>query len=206
MCRVTNGAGKAVVDMPRVLAEAGICQHWLKIVTLAAQRVWSINAHIRVREEAVQQPPWNLCHAELVSTLKNVTELGSVWPVRPGAAEFPVVIAVVTIRAKDTRANSSRGVCPIEVQHLSAQAGLCQSALSIVHHWVTGSGRPVKFGNQVQWITTSDNPHRKISVFGRACDLAGARTVTTQAVLILIEHWGEHRNAVGGADADGPIL
>jgi hypothetical protein len=203
---MTGGAGKTVVDVARVLTEAGIRQHLLKVVTLAAQRVWSINGHIRVGEEAVQQASGNGCHAELVSALKDVAEPGSVRPIRPGAAEFSVVIAVVTIRAKDAHANGSRGVCPIEVQHLSAQAGLSQRALSVVHHRMTGSGRPVKFGNQVQGITTSDNPYRKISVFGSICDLTGTRTVTTQAVLVLIERWVEHGDAVGGADTGYPIL
>lgn len=203
---MTNGAGKTVVNVARVLAEAGIRQDLLKVVTLAAQRVWSINGHIRVGEEAVQQSSRNGCHAELVSTLKNVAEPGSVRAVRPGPAEFSVVIAVVTIRTKDARANGPRGVCPIEVQHLSAQAGLSQGALSIVHHRVTGSGCPVKFGNQVQWITTTHDPHREISVFGSIRDLAGARTMTTQTVLVLIEGWVEHRDSVGGADTGNPIL
>jgi len=206
MGRMTDGAGKAIVDVTRVLREARIQEHLLQIVTLAAQRIWSIDGKIRIRKEAIQQSPRDGCNTELVATLENVVKLRTVGAVGACPAEFTIVVAVVTIRAQDACTYSPRGICSIQIQHLGAQARLSQGTPSIMHDRMTGTGSPVKVGNQVQRIAVTDSPDGNIAVSRPICDLARTRTMTTQAVLILIDRGVEDRDAVGSADAHNTIL
>src|SRR6266576_50145 len=206
MGRMTDGAGKAVVDVTRVLLEARIQEHLLQIVTLAAQRIWSIDGKIRIRKEAIQQSPRDRCDTELVTTLENVVKLRTVWAVGACPAEFTIVVAIVTIRAQDACTYSPRGICSIQIQHLGAQARLSQGTLSIMHDRMIGTGSPVKFGNQVQRIAVTDSPDGNIAVSSGICDFARTRTMTTQAVLILVDRGIEDRDPVGSADADNTIL
>ena len=83
---------------------------------------------------------------------------------------------------------------------------MSQGTLSIMHDRMTGTGSPVKVGNQVQRIAVTDSPDGNIAVSSRICDLARTRTMTTQAVLILVDRGVEDRDAVGSADAHNTIL
>jgi hypothetical protein len=47
---------------------------------------------------------------------------------------------------------------------LGAQARLSQGTLSIMHDRMTGTGSPVKVGNQVQRIAVTDSPDGNIAV------------------------------------------
>ena len=189
-----------------MLAEAGVRDYLLEIVTLAAERVRSIHDQIRVGEQIVHQSAGHGGNAEFVAALQNVAEPRSVRPVGASAAEFAIVVAVVAICAQDAHANGAGRVHAIEVQHLAAQAGLSESAFPIVHDRMTGGRRPAKFGDHIQWVTRADKADRQISIFRRICDLAGTAAMTTQTVLVLVQRRIERCNAIGSADANHPAL
>jgi len=125
MGRVTHRARKTVSRyVPRVLRETRVGQNLRQIVTLAAQRVRSIRTEIRVRVGIGDRSSRRCRLAELVVALQDVRVYRTVWSVGAGSTEFPVIVAVVTIRAEDPWTSEPRRNGPVQVQHVQPQAGL----------------------------------------------------------------------------------
>ena len=109
MCCMTDRARKTGIDVNRVFAKTGIRHHVVKVVTLGAHRIRASRRRIDNQREKIldgrsRSGAWReaQCHlAELVAPLQDVRELGTVRPVWASAAEFAVVIAIVSWPSQD---------------------------------------------------------------------------------------------------------
>ena len=149
MRSVTHGAGESGVDVQRVLAEAGVGNNVVQVVTLGTQGVRSAGSRIEDRGKKIQDCASRTSSrrnarsylAELVAALQNVRELRTVGSVGSGAAKFPIVVAVVAVRAKNARADRPPLGAAVKIPHGLEQAGLWQPTLTIMHDRVTRPGR-----------------------------------------------------------------
>lgn len=98
MSGMANRAGKSFFDVFRMLFEAGIADHLVKVVAFAAECIGPSHAQVRIREKIGNRLTWCRSLAELIPAFQNVVELGAVRPVRSAAAEFTIVITVVTLK------------------------------------------------------------------------------------------------------------
>jgi len=133
---MTGGTREAIINMTGVVAEAGICENLRQVVALAAHGVGAIDAQIGTGIQIRQKPTWGCRLAKFVAAFQNVTESRSVRTVRTDAAEFAIVVAVVTVGTQDARTDGARGIGSIQIQHLAAQAGLRQGAAAVVCYWM----------------------------------------------------------------------
>ena len=192
MCGVAGRARKPIINMSRVLAEAGIRENLIQIMALGAQRVRPIHGQIWAREQVSNQLAGRRGLAEFIVTFEQVQILRSVRTVRAAAAEFPIVVAVVAVRAEDAVAHVTSGRGSIQIQHLGAQTRLWQRTASVVSDRVARSGGGAELRDDVQGITGGCDPHRQISEF---CvrRFSGAGPVAAQAIFVLVNGRGQNR-------------
>lgn len=160
VCRMADRAGKPVVNMTRVFAEARIAQDLRKVVAFGADRIRPIDAQIRRREEIANQRSGRGSRADFVAPLQDMRPLGAMWPIRPCSPELPVVIAVVTITAEDLCPHGAAGRDSILLQHIQSQARLRQRAAARVHDRMAGSAGQRKLRYHVQKIAREHNARR----------------------------------------------
>ena len=138
--------------------------------------------------------------AELVTALQNVGPPGTVRAVRSVAAKFPVVVAVVAVRAEDARADGAAWSHSIFIHHERAQTWLGVSAGAIVSDGMAGRRNRRKLGNDVQRIAVSDSPDWQITKRCGIGSFTGARAVASQTVFVLIDGRIQDGSAVDGVD------
>ncbi len=125
--------------------------------------------------------------------------------VRPCAAEFAVVVAVVAVGAQNAVRNRTPLGVAIEIPHELQQARLRQRTLALVHYRMARSCRNAELHDQIQRIAARRRTHGRITK-NRQNLLAHTRAVTTQTDLILIHRGIHSRNTVSRADSNCSIL
>lgn len=118
MRRVTDGAGKAVVDMTSMVAEARVGRYRCQIVTLRAQRIVPSGRQVRRHNQIRDQLSRYRRLAHIVTAFEQMRIFRAVWTIGPRPAKFPVVVAVVTIRAQQTYAHAASLPYTIKVEHV----------------------------------------------------------------------------------------
>ena len=197
---VAYRTAKACIDVGAVLVPARVLQNLIcYIVAFTAQRIRPVDARVGIGKEIADQLAWCGRLAELILALQNVGPLGTVRTVRTGAAELPIVVAVVAIGAKNLGAHGAALGNAVEVQHAGPQAGLRESAAAGMCDRMARGGSRRKLRNNIQRIARRYCAHRKISKNWQHL-LAGAGAMAAQAVLILIYGGGKHGDSGGGAD------
>lgn len=149
---VACGAGKAIIDVPRMFAEACICHDLIQVVTLSAKRIRTIDAEIRIGEEVVDQLARRRRLAEFIAALKNVRPLRAMRTIRSQAAKFAIVIAVVAIGAENLRPHAAPLCNSVEIEHVAQQARLRQRAAPHVSHRMAGGASERELGNNIQEV------------------------------------------------------
>jgi len=205
MRRMAGGAGKAVVDVPGVFAEGRVCGDVCQIMAFSAQGVWPVDAKIRSGKQVCNQLPWKGGLAELVAPLQDVRPLRAMRTIRTCATELAIVVAIVAIGTKDSRAHGAPARDAVEVQHVCQQTGLRQRAVAVVGHGMAGGRSGGKLRDYVEWVARRYCPHRKVSV-DRFDLLTRAGTVTAQAILELIHSWVDHAGSIHRADPGDVLL
>ena len=205
VCGVANRAGEAILDMPGVLAETGVRDQLIEVVALRAQRVGAaissaLGAQDRVGKQIRNQPAGSGRLTELIPAFHDVGENRPVRSVWSNAAEFPIVVAIVTIGAENARAHRPPVRPAIEIQHGRAKAGLGEHAGAIVEYRVAGSCERTELWNHIQRVAGGDCAHGQIAGV-QTQFLARAGAVATQAILILIGGGADHRLAVRRTDS-----
>lgn len=104
---MARGTRKAIIDMPGVLGKARVAQNLRQVVALPAHRVGTVHAEIRAGIEISDHQPGAHRLAELVAALKKMRPLRAMRTIRPGAAKFAIVIAIVAVGTKDARPHRS---------------------------------------------------------------------------------------------------
>src|SRR6266513_234602 len=99
---VAGGAGKAIINMTRVLTEAGVRENLIQVVALGAQRIRAVHGQIRTRKQVGDQLPRRWSLAEFIVTLQQVQIFRAMRAVGAVAAEFAIVITVMAVRAEYT--------------------------------------------------------------------------------------------------------
>jgi len=124
VCRVANRAGKSVVDVASVLAEASIAHDAGQVVTLGAKGIVASRSQIGREIQVHDRLTRGVRLAHIIAALQDMYVLRAVRAVRPCAAEFPVIIAVMAIGAQNAGAHSAALRAAVQVQHVWPQAGL----------------------------------------------------------------------------------
>lgn|SRR5437016_3116175 len=186
MCGMAGGTREAVINVAGVFAKARVAQDLVEVMALAAQRIGSVNCEVWIGEKVCQQLARSWSLADLVATLQNVDKFRPVGTIRPGAAKFAIVLAIVAVSTEDAKSHGARGAGPIQIQHLAAQARLRQDATPVMHYRVARRRGGTELRNQVQGIGSGDLSDGEVSVFRRVRRLARTAAVATQAVFELI--------------------
>ena len=209
MCRVAYRAGESGIDVKRVLAEARIRHDVIQVMALRAQRIRSSRGWVDDRRQLIlysrsrtrrgRQARGHL--AELVTPLQNMRELRAVRPVRPGAAEFAIVVAIMTVGAKNARCNRTPRGAAIQIPHELKQAWLRQPTLALGHDRMARFRRDPELRNQIQFIAARRRPYRSVP---ERCQylFARARAVAAQTSLVLVEGRIHLRNSIRCTNAD----
>src|SRR5271157_2719349 len=119
--------------------------------------------------------------------------------VRPAAAEFSIVVAIVAVGTQDSGAHAAPYRRAVKVQHVSSQAGLREHAGAVVEYRVTRGRKRVELGNHIQSIAGGNRPYGEIAINTFRL-FARARAMAAQAILILIAGRVDDGLAVRGAD------
>lgn len=75
MSSVAGRAGEAIVDVPGMLAETGVCHDLIRIVALGAKGERSIHAEVWAGKEIGDELAWSGGLTELVAPLEDVSPL-----------------------------------------------------------------------------------------------------------------------------------
>ena len=135
MRRVTGRARKTSIDVERVLRPTCVPDDIAReIVAFAAHRVRPIDAQIRIYVQVSNSLAGTRRLAIFVTPLQDVGPFGSVRTTRTQAAEFAVVVTVVTVRTKNLVAHLSPLTGSIELRHVGQQTGLRVSRGTRVRH------------------------------------------------------------------------
>ena len=116
------------------------------------------------------------------------------------AAEFAIVVAVVAVRAQNSRAHAPPRGHAVKVQHARPQAGLRKRAGTIMEHRMTGRCGGGEFRNNIQRIGGSRRTYWQITIDGFR-KFAGAGAVAAQTIFILVDCRVHHGLAIGCADS-----
>lgn len=135
---MARGTREAIVDVAGMLGESGIGNNLIEVMALRAEGVGTVHGEVGAGKEVGDEQAGGGSLAELVTALENVRPLRAVRTIRTKAAKFAIVIAVVTIAASDARAHGAPQRDAIELEHLSAQAGLRERAGAIVSDGMAG--------------------------------------------------------------------
>ena len=149
---VTGRTSEPVVDVPAVLAETRVRHDETQIVTLATHPVGAIHREIRVGKEIGYELARRGRLRELVATFQDVHELRAVRSVRSGAAEFAVVVTVMTIAAKDLCPHRAPLADAVNIGHVLTQAGLRKRAVARMGYGMARGRRHSELRNDVQGI------------------------------------------------------
>ena len=154
--------------MPRVFTEAGVAHNVVEVVALRAQGVGAAvgssgGACVWTLKQIRDELSGNRSLAEIVSSLQDMREGRPVRTVGSAASEFPVIVAVMAVRAQDANTHAARRRAAIEIQHVRSQAGLRERASAIVHHGMARSRDESKLWNHIQRITRCNGPDGRIS-------------------------------------------
>lgn len=122
--RVADRAGKSSVDVASVLAETRIPHDVGQVVTLSAKGIVTSRSQIGREIQVHDRPTRRGRLAHIIAALQNMRVLRAVRAVRPGAAEFPVIIAVMAIGAQNAGAHAAALRAAIQIQHVWPEAGL----------------------------------------------------------------------------------
>lgn len=127
--------------MTAMLGETGIRNDQVQIVTLGAQvvRAFTTRTEDWIRKKVLNGGSRSATRprrylAELIAPFQDVRELRAMRAVRTCPSKFPVVIAVVTIGAKDSYSHGPSLRGSIQIEHKATQAELGQIAIPIVQH------------------------------------------------------------------------
>ena len=165
VCSVANRAGEAILNMPGMLAEAGVTHELIEVVALRAQGVGppidsAFGGEDGIGEKIRNQPAGGGSLAEFIPALHDVGENRSVRSVGSNATELTIVVAVVAVGAKNAGAHGAPIGPAVKIQHGRAKAGLGKHAGAIVEHRVAGSCERAELRNHIQRIVGGDRPHR----------------------------------------------
>lgn len=213
MCCMTDRARKPGIDVNRVFAKTDIRHHVAKVVTLGTQGIRPSRRRINNRREKILdgrsrsgEGRQAQCHlAELVATLQDVRELGTVRPVWASAAEFAVVIAIVAIGAEEACAHWPPLGVSIQIQQVLTQAGLWERTVAVVHDRMARCCRRVELRGYIQRVSRVSRSCRQVAENG-GTQLPRAGGVATQADLILTCRWIHDRRPVHRAHSDDALL
>ena len=170
MRRVAGGAGESVIDMARMLAEAGVRNELGKIVAFRAHRIRAIRRRIQNRigeqiRDGGSRARSGRDLAELVAPLQQMQKLRPMRPVGTGSAELAIVIAVVAVGTENAHAHGASLRAAIQIEHVAQETGLRKGAAAIVHHRVTRGGGLRQLRDDVQRICAGYGPDRQISKY-----------------------------------------
>ena len=205
MGRVTGRAGEAGVDVRRMLPEAGVGDDLAEVMALRAESIGTVRAQVGIGIQVCDQLARHDGLAGFVTAFQNMGESGTVRPVRTGAPEFPIVIAVVAIGAEDAVSHQTAFGRAVKIEHVAQQTWLRKRATAVMHDRVAGTGGAAEWGNYIQRIRGGSRPGGRISVdsiFGLTC----ARAVAAQASLILIHRRDQSGLTIGRTDPNHPQL
>ncbi len=198
---MAGGATESILrDVQAVLRETVIGNHVAQVVTLAAHRVGSSDGEIGVGEEVGDEPARRSSLAELIVAFQNVRVHGPVRPIRSGAAKLAVVVAVMAIAAEDAGPGGARGCDSILIELVDEQAGLRQGTRPVVRDGMARGRNGCELGNHIQRVGRRDNSRRRVSIEDQPL-FTGAGAVAAQTILILVDRWRQHSDAIQGADA-----
>src|SRR5437870_4184872 len=108
MCGMAGGTREAVINVAGVFAKARVAQDLVEVMALAAQRIGSVNCEVWIGEKVCQQLARSWSLADLVATLQNVDKFRPVGTIRPGAAKFAIVLAIVAVSTEDAKSHGAR--------------------------------------------------------------------------------------------------
>ena len=117
---MAHRTGEALPNyVPVVLPEADVSHDVAQIMTLGAHAIGSVEAEVWIGERIRCQSAWCRSLGKLIVVLEDVRVDRSVGTVRPSAAKFAIVVAVVAIGAEDLDSHEAR--CrAILIQHVGA--------------------------------------------------------------------------------------
>src|SRR5271155_2929730 len=138
MSGMTHGAREPGVDVERVLGEAGVGHNVVQVVTLGTQGIRSVCAGIGDGRKKIQDGASRTGGgrkagrylAELVTAFQNMRKLGTVRSTRSSTAKFPIIVAVVAVRAENALSDWTPLGAAVQIPHELEQAGLGQSTPS----------------------------------------------------------------------------
>ena len=134
---MTGGTSEAGVDVAGVLSPTRILDDLVRqIMALAAHRIGAIDAEIGRGIEVRNALPGARRLTEFVAALQQMVPFRPVWSARTCAAEFAIVVAVVAVRAVNLHAHGPALRAPIQLPHISQQAGLWQTTAAGMQHGV----------------------------------------------------------------------
>ena len=189
---MARGTRETIIDMARVLAEAGIREDLRQVVALRAERVRTVYAEIGAGIEVDDQHSRAGSLAEFVAAFQNVCPLRTMRTIRTGAPKFAIVIAVVAIGAENLHRHASSQGHPVQIQHIAQQAGLRQRTASGMHHGMAGLAGDGKLRDHIQHVSCRYRANGKVPV-NRVRNLSRTRAMAAQAVLVLIGGWIQDR-------------
>lgn len=120
-------------------------------------------------------------------------------------AKFPIVVAIVAIRAEDLCSHAAALRDAIEIQHVRRQAGLRQGTATDMGNRMARCAGISELRDDVEKVSGCDSTRGKITK-NRIRDFAGAGTVATQAILVLIDGRIYGRHAIGSVDSGNTVL
>src|SRR2546422_4069511 len=101
-------------------------------MAFAAEPIGTGNRKVRVGKQVRNGAARRRRLAYLVAAFENVHPLRTMRAVRPTSAKFAVVVVVVAVRAENANAHVPAGCYPVQLHHLTSQAGLGHYAASVV--------------------------------------------------------------------------
>ncbi len=126
-------------------------------------------------------------------------------PVRPLASKLPIVIAVVTVRAKDAGAHYAPLCVTVQVPHEFQETRLSKLALPVVGHRMTGDRICAELRNEIERVAGRVHARRVIAKYCQLL-LPRAGRVTTETDLVLINCRADYGDTIRGANAIRPVL
>lgn len=204
---VASRARKTGIDVDGVPGPACILDDIAReIMAFAAHRVRPVYRQIRVGIEVRNPLARTRRLAEFITSLQKVRPFRSVRTARARTAEFAVVVAVVTIRAKYLEPHQPPLTGSVQLRHVGQKTGLGVSRGTRVRHRMAGGRRRGKFRKYIARIRRVRHvPHREIPEF-RFRWLARRRTVAAKAVFILVHSRHQRGNSVSGRNSIHCVL
>src|SRR5208282_1503526 len=146
---MADRTAEAIVDMPSMLGKTGVGQDLRQIMAFRAHRVGAIDAEIRIRKQVGNQLARHDGLGKFVPPFQDMRKSRSMRAVRSGPAKFAIVVAVVTIRAKNLYPHAPPLRDSVLIQHVRQQTWLRQRARS---HMSNGMARSASQGKLRHYI------------------------------------------------------